>query len=138
MHEVKNVREREAMLLGERNIQPVVGSGGLQFEIERAAESLAQREAPRLVDAATEWSVNHKLHPAAFVEETLCDHRSLAGHSAEHRAARDDVFNELLRAGGIEPALLLQPVHRGDELRMFLLRSARRNVRSHLAHAFAQ
>src|ERR1700733_1657038 len=74
MHEVKNVCEREAMLLGERDIQAVVGCGGLQLEVKRAAKSLSQREAPCLVDAAAEGRMNHELHAAAFIEKALRDH----------------------------------------------------------------
>src|SRR5271154_2841533 len=97
MHEMKNVREREAMLLRERNIQAVVRGGRLQLEIERAAKSLAQREPPCLVDAAAERSMDHKLHAAAFVEKALGDHCRLGRHGAKHGAARDDVFDELFR-----------------------------------------
>ncbi len=93
---MKNVGERKAVLLAERNIQAVVRGGGLQFEIERAAETLSQRESPGFVDASAEGRVDHELHAAAFVEETLGDDRVLRGHRAEHGAACDDVFDGLL------------------------------------------
>ena len=41
LQEVKNIAEREAVLLGQSNVQSVVGGGRLQFEIERPAETLA-------------------------------------------------------------------------------------------------
>ena len=48
---VKDVAQRKAVLLGQRDVQSVVGGCGLQLKIERAAETLAQRQSPGLVDA---------------------------------------------------------------------------------------
>ena len=70
---LEDVGEREAVLLGERDVDAVVGGGGLQLEVEAAAETLAQREAPGLVDAAAEGSVEDELLAAALVEEALGD-----------------------------------------------------------------
>ena len=66
--------ERKGVLLAERNDDAVVGGGGLQLEIERAAEALAQRQAPGAIDARAEGRVDHELHAAAFVEEALGHH----------------------------------------------------------------
>src|SRR5271167_908650 len=134
MHKAKNVCEWKAMLLGERNIQSVVSGSGLQFEVERAAKSFAQCEAPRLVDAAAEGRMNHELHSAAFVEKALGNNRGLARHFAEHRAARNDILDELLRPRGIESAFLLQPVHCSRNFGMLFPRAAGCDVRSQLTH----
>ena len=75
LQELKDVGQRKAVLLGERDVQPVVGGRRLQFEVEAAAEALAQREAPGLVDAAAERRMNDQLHAAAFVEEALGNDR---------------------------------------------------------------
>ena len=83
---MEDVGERETVLLAERNVEAVVGGGGLQFEIERAAELLAQRQAPGFVDARAEGRVNHELHAAAFVEEALGDNQFLG--RARRRARR--------------------------------------------------
>src|SRR6202034_2657072 len=64
------------------------------------------------VDPTTKRRVNHQLHSAAFVEETLGDDRCLGRNCAEHGAARDDVFDRLLSAGWIESAFLLEPANR--------------------------
>ena len=60
LEEVEDIGEGEAVLLGERDVDAVVGGGGLQFEVERAAETLAQGQAPGLVDAAPKgaWITN--------------------------------------------------------------------------------
>ena len=52
LEEVEDIGEREAVLLGEGDVDAVVGGGGLQFEVEAAAEALAQGQAPGAVDAA--------------------------------------------------------------------------------------
>jgi len=41
MEKLKYIGERKTMLLGERDIQAVVGSRSLQFEVEAAAKALA-------------------------------------------------------------------------------------------------
>ncbi len=75
--------ERERVLLAEREYDAVIGGGGLQFEIEGAAEALAQRQAPGAVDARAEGRVDHQLHAAGFVEEALGDDAAGGGHGAE-------------------------------------------------------
>ncbi len=72
--ELEDDLERERMLLGERNDDAVVGGRGLQFEIEGAAEALAQRQSPGAVDAGAEGGVENELHAAGLVEESLGDH----------------------------------------------------------------
>src|SRR5271170_7810820 len=70
---MKDVAERKAVLIAERNVQAVVRGGGLQLEVERTAETFAQRESPGFVDAAAKGRVDYQLHAAAFVEEALGD-----------------------------------------------------------------
>ena len=106
---MKDVAEREAVLLGERDVEAVVGGGGLKLEIERAAEAFAQRQPPGLVDAAAKGRVNDELHAAAFVEEALGDDGLLRGNVAEDGAAGDDVLDELFGGGGVEAAFVVEP-----------------------------
>src|SRR5271166_3332197 len=106
---VEDVAEREAVLLGQRDVQPIVRCSGLQLKVEGAAETLAQRQSPGLVHAATKRRVDDELHSAALVEEALGDDRLLRRHFAQHRAPSDDVLDQLLRTCVIEPALFLQP-----------------------------
>src|ERR1039458_1915633 len=70
MQELKNIRQRKAVLLGERDIQSVVGGRRLQFEIEAATETLAQCQSPGLIDSSAKGRVNDQLHPAAFVKKS--------------------------------------------------------------------
>src|ERR1700687_820470 len=99
MEELKNIRQRKAMLLGQGNVQAVVGGRRLQFEIEAAAESLAQRQSPGFVDAPAKRRVDDQLHPAALVKKSFGDDRLLRGHVAQHRAPFERVLNQLLGAG---------------------------------------
>ena len=66
----------------------VVRGGGLQLEIEGAAEALAQRQAPGAVDARAEGRVEDELHAAGFVEEALGHHVRGCGHARPERARR--------------------------------------------------
>src|SRR6202041_2222759 len=43
--EVEDVGEREAVLFGEGDVDAVIGRGGLEFEVEAAAETFAEGEA---------------------------------------------------------------------------------------------
>src|SRR5712664_646502 len=108
---MEDVSERKTVLLAKRNIQAVVRGGGLQLEIERAAETLAQRKSPGFVDAAAEGRVDDQLHAATFIEEALGDHRCLRGHRAQDGTSGGDVFGGLLSAGWIETTLGLEPIH---------------------------
>src|SRR3989442_13007701 len=93
---MKNVRQGEAVLLGERNIQPVVCDGGLQLEIEGTTEALSQRQSPGLVDSSAERGMNYELHTAALVEEAFSDHGVLRGHGAQHRTPGHNILDRLL------------------------------------------
>ena len=128
VEEMKNIGQRKAVLLGQRDVEAVVGGRGLQFEIEAAAEALAQRQSPGFVDAAAEGRVNDQLHPAAFVEEALGDDGVLRGHGAQHGAALQDVFDRLLGAGIVEPAFFFQPGDGFGNRRLALRNPDRRNV----------
>ena len=66
MQVAEDVGERERVLRPERQQQRVLGRRRLQLEVELAAEALAQRQAPRLVDAAAEGRVQHELHAAGL------------------------------------------------------------------------
>ncbi len=114
--ELEDVGEREAVLLGERDVDAVVGGGGLELEVEAAAEAFAEGEAPGLVDAAAEGSVEDELLAAALVEEALGDDGGFGGHGAEDGAAGDDVADELHGSGGAEAALFLEPTGAGGDL----------------------
>src|SRR5882762_808522 len=116
MQKVKDIAERKTVLLAERNVQPIVSCGSLQFKIERAAEALAKGQSPSLVDARAERCVNDQLHAAAFVEESLGDYRSQRRNCAEDRATGSDIFGGLLGAGLIEPAFRHKPIHSFREI----------------------
>src|SRR6266404_3064834 len=108
---MKNISQREAVLLGERDVQTVVSGRSLQFEIKPAAEALSQSEAPCLVDAASERGMDHKLHPATLVEEALRDDRCLRRHITQNSAAFKDVLDQLLGACSVKAALFSEPAH---------------------------
>src|SRR5258708_13342722 len=75
MEEVEDVGEWEAVLLAERNIQAIVAGGGLQLEIEGAAETLANRQPPGLVDPTAKGTLNSDLHPTPLPRNAPPLHR---------------------------------------------------------------
>ena len=100
----EDIRQRERVLRPQRQHQRVFGGGGLQLEVELAAETLAQGEPPGLVDAAAERRVQHELHAAGLVEEPLEHERVLRGNHPERAPAfgevRRDLFGGLLLETG--------------------------------------
>ena len=115
MKEMKDIGERKAVLLAERNVQAVVSRRGLQLEVERTAKALAQRQAPGLVNARSKRRVDNELHAAAFVEEALGDYRGLRGNRPKQCAARYNIFDSLLRARIVEAAFGFEPIHRSGD-----------------------
>ena len=60
---------------------PSSSAAGLQFEIEAAAEPLAQRQAPGPIDPRAQRRMDHQLHAARLVEEPLEDDLLAVGTS---------------------------------------------------------
>src|ERR1700687_2973616 len=132
---MKDIGERKTMLLAQRDVQSVVGGGSLQLKIKRAAEPLAQRETPGLVNSASEWSVDHELHTPAFIEEALGNDRRLRGDGAQDRTTRHHVFDCLLGSCVVESAFELEPGNCSDGVCGQLsvgIRSTTRNERTNL------
>jgi len=69
--EPRHAGELEAVSLAQRQDDGVLGGRGLQFEVERAAEFLAQAQAEGAVDARAVGRVDDELHAAGFVEEAF-------------------------------------------------------------------
>ena len=88
MQIARGLRELEAMRVGQRQHDVIFGRCGLQFEVERSAEPLAQGQTPGAIDAAAEGRMNDQLHAAGLVEESLENDRIKRGQAAERRAAR--------------------------------------------------
>ena len=79
--------ELEAVRGGEREHDVVLGRRRLQLEIELAAETLAQRQAPGAVDAAAVGRMDDELHAAGLVEEALEHDRVLRRQAASAACA---------------------------------------------------
>src|SRR5882724_1020455 len=109
MQEVKNIRQREAVLLGQGDVYAVICSCSLQLKVKGYAEALAQRESPGLVDARAERRMHDQLHAAAFIKKALGDDDVRGGDSAQHGPASHNVFNGLFRAGIVQPTFALEP-----------------------------
>ena len=104
MQKLEHRLQRKGMLFAQRDDDAVVGGGGLQLEVEGAAEAFAQREAPGAVDARSEGRVQDQLHAARFVEEAFGDDRMRRRHGAERCRAGLQIGDGLSCAGFIESA----------------------------------
>src|SRR5712692_2212601 len=135
---MKHIAQRKTVLLRQRDIQSVVSSCSLQFEIEPDTKTLAQRQSPGLIDAAAKRSVDHKLHPPAFIEKAFRDHRALRWNRSQNSAPLQDVFNRLLSARIIQPTLFFEPAYRRGHGRLRRRKSYRGGMRQHLANLLPQ
>ena len=109
--EFENDLQGERVLLAQRNDNAVVGGGRLQLQIERPAESFAQRQPPGPVDARSEGSVQHQLHAAGFVEEALGDHPAMRRQRAQSGLPGQRIFGGLLRRHALQAAFANQQLH---------------------------
>ena len=100
---VEQLLDRKAVLRSDRKHDAVVVGAGLQLEIKRAAEALAQRQAPGPIDARAERRMNHELHAARFVEEPLEHDLPPRRHDANRNALRGHIIHGLLRGPVIAP-----------------------------------
>src|SRR6185312_3635938 len=93
----------------QRQDDVVLGRGGLQFEIELAAEALAQRQAPGAVEPPAERRMHDKLLPAGLVEKAFEHDAVLRRHGAKRRQRGGEIFDKLTRGGFAEAELLRRP-----------------------------
>ena len=126
MQVAEDVRQRERVLRPERQHQRVLGGRRLQLEVELPAEALAQRQPPRLVDAAAERRVQHQLHAAGLVEEPLEHQRVLRRDHAERAAAFGEVGDGLL--GGVPARGRSPPISQSTAPRAGAGSSSRRST----------
>ena len=98
------------MLRAEGKDNGVVRGGALQFEIEGAAETFAQRESPGAVQTGAEGRVNDELHAAGLIEETLHDERFLRRQCSERPVSGGEIIGELAGAGVRQIVMAFEPV----------------------------
>src|SRR3954451_11192564 len=101
------------MGLGQRDDNVVFGRGRLELEIELAAETLAQRQPPRTIDAASEGRMDDELHAARLVEEAFEYDCRLRRQVPERRMTRAQILDQLLGRGLNDTKLLREPAQRG-------------------------
>jgi hypothetical protein len=100
----------------------VLGRRRLQLEVELAAEALAQREPPRLVDPAAERRMEHELHAAGLVEEAFEHERVAGGNDPQRPAPLGEILDRLGRAVLVQAGLLDQPLDHAVVTRRLVLR----------------
>src|ERR1043165_3430686 len=109
---MKDLIERKAVRWPKRKHDGVFGSRGLQFEVELAAETLAQRESPGAIQTAAEGRVQHELHAAAVIEEPFEDEIVLRRHHAENDLRARQILDDLFGGRACQPDFPDEPLHR--------------------------
>ncbi len=101
--------ERKAVARVQREQHAVVDRRGLDFEIERLAQALANREPQPAIEPNSERRVDDDLRAAEAVEEALDDHRLLVGNRAERLDPAAHVVGGLRRRALAHRAFGHQP-----------------------------
>ena len=94
------------MLIAKRQQEPVIGGGGLQLEIERAAKALPKGQSPGARDARSEGRMQNQLHASGLVKEPFCHNRFLGWQRTQFSRTGADVSGRLSGSGFIKPAIL--------------------------------
>ena len=128
MQVARHLDQRKTVAGRQRQDDRVLGGGGLQFEVEGAAEALAQGQAPGLVDAAAEGRVDDQLGAAGFVEEALHDDALARRQGAERVARAGQVVDRLLRSDRIDADLFYQPTARSSDSFAFSIPDSRFSI----------
>ena len=113
VQEARRVRQFETMRVRQRQHDVILGRRRLQFEIERAAKALAQRQAPGAVHAAAVRGMNDQLHPARLIEEALENDGVQRRQALQRGPPGGEILGELRRRGLIEAHRLPQPARGG-------------------------
>ena len=109
---MRDLGQFEAVRRGQRQHDVVLGRRRLQFEVELAAEALAQRQAPGAIDPAAERRMDHQLHAAGFVEEAFEHDRVLRRQTFQRGQRRGEILQQLLRGRFGDADVVDQPVPR--------------------------
>ena len=106
---MRDVAQGKAVGLGERDDDIVLGGGGLDLEIELAAEALAQRQPPGAVDAAAVGRVHDELRAAGLIEETFEDDRGLGRQAVQSGVAGAQIVDDLLGRHRVDGEVVDEP-----------------------------
>src|ERR1043165_7998322 len=95
---MEHIVEGKAVRWTKRKHDRVFRSCCLQFKVELAAETFAQRQSPRAIEATAERRMEHQLHAAAVVEEPFENQILLRRHDAENNLRTGQILNNLFRS----------------------------------------
>ena len=101
--------QREAVLLSQRDHDPVIRGRRLELEVEGQAEALSQCESPRPGDPGAEGRMQDELHPARLVEEAFGHDRLQRRHRSQDCEGLGHVRDDLLGGRRIRAAFGAEP-----------------------------
>ena len=102
--------ERKAVLRPEREDQPVIVGGRLEFKIETPTEPLPHRQPPRLGNPGPKRGMDDQLHPPRFVEEPLEHNPLVRGEQPDRRLLGTGIQHHLIGGDSPHSSLALQPL----------------------------
>src|SRR5262245_3171574 len=120
MEIARDVAKLEAVSRSQRQNDVVLSGCRLKFEVELAAEALAQRQAPGPIDTAAIRRMDHELHSAGLIEEALEDEGVLLRQAAESAMRGPQILDQLLGSRAGKSKILHQPSQRAFALRIEL------------------
>ena len=92
---MKDFVERKTVRWPKRKHDRIFSGRRLQFEIELAAKTFAQRQSPGAIQPAAKRRMQHQLHAAAVVKESFEHEIVLRRHHAQHNLRAGKIFNNL-------------------------------------------
>src|SRR5215212_2688791 len=108
---MENVVEWKAVRWPKRKHYCVFCGRCLQLEVKLATKPLSQCQSPRPIQTATKRRVQHELHAATVIEESLEHEIVLRRQHTEHNLRPREILNNLLRGGLRNPHFFRQPLH---------------------------
>src|SRR5262249_8291778 len=91
----KHFVQRKRMLRAQGQDDRVIGRGGLQFEIKRAAKAFAEGQAPGAVETRAKRRMDDELHAAGLIKEPLEHEGLLRREHAQRPVTVEEVLGEL-------------------------------------------
>src|SRR5262245_33654323 len=105
----RDVAKFEAVSRSQRQDDVVLSGCRLKFEVELAAEALAQCQAPGPIDPAAIRRVDHELHSAGFIKKALKNEGILLRQAAQSAMRGSQILDQLLGSRTSKSKIVYQP-----------------------------
>src|SRR5262245_48798549 len=118
MEIARDVAKLETVSRSQRQNDVILSGRRLKFEVELAAEALAQCQAPGAIDTAAIRRVDYELHSARLIKEALENDGILLRQAAQSAIRGSQILDQLLTSRSGKSKILHQPSQRAFPLRI--------------------